>query len=113
MTDSVASLRKKITSAADLESVVRTMKAMAASNIGQYEAAVASLENYYTMVALGLVAYFNKTKMESSLENQQLKATKEKSICAIVFGSDQATDLPFISSIEYIFESFRTYIADL
>jgi outer membrane biosynthesis protein TonB len=37
MSDTIASLRRKISSAGDLQSVVRTMKALAASSIGQYE----------------------------------------------------------------------------
>jgi hypothetical protein len=37
MSDTTASLRRKIGSAGDLQSVVRTMKALAASSIGQYE----------------------------------------------------------------------------
>ncbi len=41
--DTLESLRRKIDGAEDLKSVVRSMKAMAASNIGQYEAAVDSL----------------------------------------------------------------------
>ena len=36
MSDSTASLRRKIRGAGDLQSVVRTMKAVAASSIGQY-----------------------------------------------------------------------------
>jgi hypothetical protein len=42
MNDPAASLRRKITSAGELESVVRTMKAMSASSIGQYESAALS-----------------------------------------------------------------------
>ncbi len=60
MSDSVASLRHKIASAEDLESVVRTMKAMAASSIGQYENAVRSLDDYYRTVQLGLAACFQQ-----------------------------------------------------
>ena len=56
MSESAASLRHQIASAGDLESVVRTMKAMAASNIGQYENAVRSLGDYYRTVQLGLAA---------------------------------------------------------
>lgn len=37
MSDTAASLRRKIAGAGDLQSVVRTMKALAAANIGQYE----------------------------------------------------------------------------
>ena len=60
MSDSAASLRRKIASAGDLESVVRTMKAMAASSIGQYENAVRALDDYYRTVQLGLAASFRQ-----------------------------------------------------
>jgi hypothetical protein len=43
MSDTTASLRRKISSAGDLQSVVRTMKALAASSIGQYEKSVSGL----------------------------------------------------------------------
>ena len=43
MSDTTASLRRKINSAGDLQSVVRTMKALAASSIGQYEQSVRAL----------------------------------------------------------------------
>ncbi len=46
MNDPAASLRRKITSAGELESVVRTMKAMSAPSIGQYESAALSLDDY-------------------------------------------------------------------
>ena len=45
MSDTLASLRRKMHGAQKLEGVVRTMKAMAASSIGQYEAAVRALES--------------------------------------------------------------------
>jgi F-type H+-transporting ATPase subunit gamma len=47
MSDTTASLRRKIDSAGDLQSVVRTMKALAASSIGQYEQSVRALGDYY------------------------------------------------------------------
>jgi F-type H+-transporting ATPase subunit gamma len=40
MSGSTESLRRKISGAEDLEGVVRSMKALAASSIGQYEKAV-------------------------------------------------------------------------
>jgi len=43
MTDTLESLRRKIDGATELESVVRTMKALAASSIVQYERAVQEL----------------------------------------------------------------------
>ena len=50
MSDTTASLRRKIGSAGDLQSVVRTMKALAASSIGQYEKSVRALGDYYRTV---------------------------------------------------------------
>ena len=38
--DTLEGLRRKLDGAEDIKSVVRTMKAVAASNIGQYEMAV-------------------------------------------------------------------------
>jgi F-type H+-transporting ATPase subunit gamma len=47
MSDTAQSLAKKIAGASDLQGVVRSMKALAASSISQYERAVASLDEYY------------------------------------------------------------------
>ena len=55
MSDTLASLRRKISGAGDLKSVVRSMKALAASSIGQYEKSVLALADYYRTVELGLV----------------------------------------------------------
>ena len=54
MSETTASLRRKISGAADLQSVVRTMKAIAVSSIGQYEKSVRALGDYYRIVQLGL-----------------------------------------------------------
>jgi len=87
--DTLESLRSKLEGAEDLKSVVRTMKAVAASNIGQYEMAVNSLGEYYRTVNLGIIAYFNQEKIYTIIEPKNPKVTKEKIIYAIVFGSDQ------------------------
>jgi len=87
MSDSVASLRQKIGSAEEIESVVRTMKAMAASSIGQYENAVRSLDDYYRTVQLGLAACFREDKSLGVMP--AIKQQKQTAIAAIVFGSDQ------------------------
>jgi len=87
MSDSVASLRHKIASAGELETVVHTMKTMAASSISQYENAVRSLDDYYQTVQLGLAACFREDKAPA-IANRGLQATKG-TIGAIVFGSDQ------------------------
>ena len=87
MSDSVASLRHKIASAEDLESVVRTMKAMSASSIGQYENAVRSLDDYYRTVQLGLAACFQQDKSTAITATMHQQDTA--AIGVIVFGSDQ------------------------
>jgi F-type H+-transporting ATPase subunit gamma len=87
MSESAASLRHKIASAGDLESVVRTMKAMAASNIGQYENAVRSLGDYYRTVQLGLAACLRHDSPPAIARHKMHQKTN--AIGAIVFGSDQ------------------------
>ncbi|MDD5058922.1 MAG: F0F1 ATP synthase subunit gamma [Sideroxydans sp.] len=87
MSESAASLRHQIVTAADLESVVRTMKAMAASNIVQYENAVRSLGDYYRTLQLGLVACLRQDEAPATHAHG---AEKNKgAIGVIVFGSDQ------------------------
>jgi F-type H+-transporting ATPase subunit gamma len=85
MSETAASLRHKIASADDLESVVRTMKAMAASNIGQYENAVRSLGDYYRTVQLGLAACLRQDQPAAGRRMHQ----ETHGVGAIVFGSDQ------------------------
>lgn len=87
MSDTAASLRRKIASAGDLQSVVRTMKAMAASSIGQYENAVRALNDYYRTVQLGLVAGFRQCEPLGVTPRADPKETG--AIGAVVFGSDQ------------------------
>ena len=88
MSDTTASLRRKISSAGDLQYVVRTMKAVAASSIGQYEEAVRALGEYYRTVELGLGACFRATGL-APLITEKPKETGSGTIGAIVFGSDQ------------------------
>jgi len=87
MSDTIASLRRKIEGAGDLQSVVRTMKAVAASSIGQYERSVSALGDYYRTVELGLGVCFRKSGAESSMVEP--KQTKPGATGAVVFGSDQ------------------------
>jgi F-type H+-transporting ATPase subunit gamma len=87
MSESAASLRHQIASAGDLESVVRTMKAMAASNIGQYENAVRSIGDYYRTVQLGLAACLRHDSPPAIVGHKTHQKTN--AIGAIVFGSDQ------------------------
>jgi F-type H+-transporting ATPase subunit gamma len=85
MSETLPNLRRKIKGAHDLQSVVRTMKAMAAASIGPAERAVAALGDYYRTVELGLVACFRHTP-EATVASPRAGARK---IGAIVFGTDQ------------------------
>jgi F-type H+-transporting ATPase subunit gamma len=88
MSDTTASLRRKIGSAGDLQSVVRTMKALAASSVGQYEKSVRALADYYRTVELGLGACFRESEPAASTV-ARTGQTDAGAIGAIVFGSDQ------------------------
>jgi F-type H+-transporting ATPase subunit gamma len=86
--DTLEDLNRKLEGAKDIKSVVKAMKAMAASNISQYEAAVASLGDYYHTVTLGIKAYLTAEKIQTVIQKPIQKKVKEETICVIVFGSD-------------------------
>jgi F-type H+-transporting ATPase subunit gamma len=88
MSENTVSLRRKIGGAGNLQSVVRTMKAVAASSIGQYEKSVLALADYYRTVELGLSACFRKSKPAPLIAEGKRKAVADV-IGAVVFGSDQ------------------------
>ena len=87
MSDTTAGLSRKIKSAGELQSVVRTMKAVAASSIGEYETSVRALADYYRTVELGLGVCFRGRDLAMPVETAERTATTD--IGAIVFGSDQ------------------------
>ncbi len=88
MSGTAASLRRKIASAGDLQSVVRTMKALAAANVGQYERAGAALADYQRCVELGLGVCLRNMLPGPPPEGGAPRRT-EPGIDAIIFGSDQ------------------------
>jgi len=88
MSDTTARLRRQIGGAGDLQSVVRTMKTVAASSIGQYENSVSALTDYYRTVELGLGACFRESG-PAPLVAAQKRQTVAGAIGAVVFGSDQ------------------------
>ncbi|MBZ0072547.1 MAG: F0F1 ATP synthase subunit gamma [Gammaproteobacteria bacterium] len=88
MSDTVASLRRKIDSASGLQSVVRTMKAMAAASIDQYEQSVRALGDYNRTVELGLSVCFRDLQEMESLTGETARAASV-GVGAVVFGSDQ------------------------
>ena len=85
MSDTIASLQRQISSAGDLQSVVRTMKALAASSIGQYEQSVHALADYWRTVELGLSVCLHQGERAPAPR----QADSDGVIGAIVFGSDQ------------------------
>ena len=88
MSNNTTNLHRKISSASELQSVVRTMKALAASNIGQYEASVKALEDYYRTIEQGLGVCFRESGPLPLIAKQKEKSSKVI-IGAVVFGSDQ------------------------
>jgi len=88
MSESTDNLRRKIDGARDLQSVVRTMKAVAASSLGQYEKATRALDDYHRAVKLGLGACIRSLAPLAASPRQKAVAGSE-SVGAIVFGSDQ------------------------
>ena len=88
MSDTMVSLRRQIRGAGDLQSVVRTMKALAASNIGQYEQSVHALADYARTVELGLRVCFREGP-PMPLMGAHKRHAPARQLGAVVFGSDQ------------------------
>jgi len=84
MSASIAELRKTIGTAQDLHSVVRTMKALAASNIAQFEQSVRALDDYYRTIELGLGVCIRNQEL-GVLPDERMGGVAE----VVVFGSDQ------------------------
>ncbi|GKT07799.1 F0F1 ATP synthase subunit gamma [Desulforhabdus sp. TSK] len=89
--ETLEEMRRKLTSAEDLLSVVKTMKALAAVSIRQYEKAVQSMELYDHAVqqALRMVAW----KAPGAVSRQQTPSLEHS--LAIVLGTDQGMVGPF------------------
>jgi F-type H+-transporting ATPase subunit gamma len=88
MGDSANALKRKIRSAGDLQTVVRAMKALAASRIDQYSRSVRSVADYEAAVqlALGACLRLESHQAPPNLDSQKIE---EHPVDAIVFGSDQ------------------------
>lgn len=87
MTGHTVELRRQIDNAKELHSVVQTMKALAASSIGQYEQSVESVGDYYRTVSLGLTACLRKRSGMTSLPAE--RRNEQRPLVAVVFGTDQ------------------------
>lgn len=83
--ETLEALRRKIDSAKDLRSVVKTMKALAAVNIQHFREAVTSLAEYYRAVEMGL-----HVALRSRPEGSRLsEPPKDRRLGAVIIGSDQ------------------------
>jgi F-type H+-transporting ATPase subunit gamma len=107
VSENAAGLQRKIKSAKDLQSVVRTMKALAAANIGQYEKAVRSLSDYYRSVEMGLSVCLRRSALAEPAP--EAAGTKAKITGAVVFGSDQGLVGRFNDIVvDFAIEKFST-----
>ena len=104
MSDTLASLRRKLNGAEQLSSVVRAMKAVAASSIGQYEQAVEALGQYQRSVELGLSLCLRDEPAVAVAP----AAARGLAAGALIFGSDQGLVGRFNEVIgEFALESLR------
>jgi F-type H+-transporting ATPase subunit gamma len=86
VSETLASLQQKRSSARDLQSVVRAMKALAASSIGHYEKSVSALADYAHTIELGLSVCLRESR---SLERRISFDGDIDRVGAIIYGSDQ------------------------
>src|SRR5579863_6912275 len=90
MDETPEGLTHQIAVASELHSVVRTMKALAAANIGQYELAVRSLQEYDRSVQLGLAACLRELHGFAGASMGSASGSLHSGSCGLVaFGSDQ------------------------
>ncbi len=83
--EQLETLRRKIESAEDLHSVVKTMKTLAAVNIREYERAVESLEEYNQTIEMGLQVLMRSRRNKAVKSEQDFGGH----IGAVIFGSEQ------------------------
>jgi F-type H+-transporting ATPase subunit gamma len=79
-------LKRKIKSAEELRSLVKTMKALAAVSIREHEQAVESLKEYHRTVEMGFhILLQNRPEGEVF----KVRPDKKNRLCAIIFGSER------------------------
>lgn len=112
MSDSVETLHHRIDGALDLQTVVRTMKALSASNIGQYEKAVTALAAYDQTVELGLIACLHQPDLQITIAARQQKHKQVTGV--IVFGSDQGLVGQFNDQLaEFVQKSLKQELSNI
>ena len=83
--ETLEGIKRRIDSVEDLQSIVKTMKALAAVSIRQYEKAVASLATYARTIELGFQVVLRNRPGELAATG----VIRRRRLGAIVFGSDQ------------------------
>jgi F-type H+-transporting ATPase subunit gamma len=81
----IEQLKRKVAAAEDLQSIVTTMKVLAAANIRQYERAVQSLAQYNATVEMGLQVVLQHGPRDVIAT----RSVAGRGFGAVVFGSDQ------------------------
>lgn len=81
--EALEQLHNQLDSLNDLRSIVKTMKALSAASIRQYEQAVAALAGYYQTVERGLYVILKDAQQHPSPASH-----RPGHVAAIVFGSD-------------------------
>jgi len=84
--ESLENLHKQLAGLGDLRGIVKTMKALSAASIRQYELAVEALADYYRTVELGLHAVLREAGAASVAELVRHRGSSRPGL--IVFGSD-------------------------
>jgi len=111
MSENAVDLRRKIGGAGELQSVVKAMKALAASSIGQYEKSVNALADYSRTIEMGLTVCFRHIEPAATIAERNGK-TGGAGIGAVVFGSDQGLVGQFNEVIaEYATKEISTFSA--
>lgn len=87
--ETLESLRRRIQSAQDLYGIVRTMKALAAASIRQFERAVEAAEAYNRTVDAGLRVVVQDQSPQPEETEMQTPRYKNGETLAVIFGSDQ------------------------
>ncbi len=100
-------LQKQISSGEDLSSIVRTMKALAATSVRQYEKAAESLDDYYHTIELGLSVALSQQLQQVTKAKAASASAPENPHLLIIFGSDHGLAGRFNEQIvSYALEEF-------
>lgn len=83
--ESLEQLHKRLDSLDELRTIVKTMKALSAASIRQYEQAASALSGYYQTVERGLHVVL-KDMEQPPVDTQRVREPRR--LAAIVFGSD-------------------------